>query len=332
MTNPSGKTIFLHGLWRSGSTYLWSKFRALPGTYCYYEPLHQGLAQLTQERIYRNSPTNMPKTHHPQMDQPYFAEFEPLLKRRGVKDYTSDFAYKKFILHPEDTHHRLKRYIEHLNAHAQKRGCVPVFGFNRTVLRQGWCAQNFDALNIYIDRDPRQIWNSYQMKVAQGNYTFYQTWLLILEHNRAHPLLAPLAQHFQTRGLIDKLCLRKPKPYYQSVTWRMSERDQYALVFSFWLLALHQALQHADILLDLERLSEPQYRAHATQQIKERSALDVSFDDAQPPVTNSLAGHADMFDAVERRVLGECSDLALSAKASVKLQALTDRKQQLFNS
>ena len=43
------KVIFIHGMFRSSSTYFWNKFRTM--AHCYYEPFHPDLARLTEDLI-----------------------------------------------------------------------------------------------------------------------------------------------------------------------------------------------------------------------------------------------------------------------------------------
>lgn len=59
------RPIFLHCVWRSGSIYLWSRFRQADSTHCFYEPLHHGLAKLTAARIARADPTVVQANRHP---------------------------------------------------------------------------------------------------------------------------------------------------------------------------------------------------------------------------------------------------------------------------
>jgi hypothetical protein len=74
----AASAIILHSSWRSASTYVWTKFRARPETYCYFEPLNETLATVTAETINRFIPWSF--AHHPPLDAPYLEEF---LARRG---------------------------------------------------------------------------------------------------------------------------------------------------------------------------------------------------------------------------------------------------------
>ena len=41
--------VFIHSLFRTGSTYIWLKFRNNEQYYCYYEPFHEVLSILTRD-------------------------------------------------------------------------------------------------------------------------------------------------------------------------------------------------------------------------------------------------------------------------------------------
>ena len=58
---PSYPTVFIHSGWRCSSTYVWHRFRALPGVRAYYEPWHEQLARVTAETIALETPGNSTK-------------------------------------------------------------------------------------------------------------------------------------------------------------------------------------------------------------------------------------------------------------------------------
>ncbi len=266
------KTVFLHGLWRSGSTYVWSRFRVLPQTYCYYEPLHHGLEKLTPVRIGRDVPQTFEKNAHPGLSEPYFAEFLPLLKGRGVRHYRRVLAYDRFALAPGETHEGLQRYMQSLIDHAQAEDHVPVLGFNRTGLRVGWLKNLFTSYDIHIDRDPQQVWRSYNRHMQEGNNTFFTTWLIVLERNAAHPLLAPLASQLPLRrGVFEKMI--KPKDYYGQALTGLTQQQTYFMTFYIWALTTLHALSFCDFVLDMNRAGESGYIAAAMESIRTGTGL-----------------------------------------------------------
>lgn len=281
MTNdPAKKPVFLHGLWRSGSTFIWSRFRALPGTYCFYEPLNQGLGRLTAERITRDTADRVEGNRHPELETPYFAEFAPLLKRRGVKGFAPRMAYAPYALRPDDRDPALEAYIRSLTNHAEAQGKQAVLGFNRTGLRMAWLARRFDhSVNVHLDRDPRAVWHSYQRHMEDGHYTYFTAWLMTLERNAALPFFKPLARRLPLR----RLPLIKAKSYYRQALDRMSPQDTYFMVFTLWLATTLHALSHADLIIDMERLAaEDAYRKSRVDGLQALCALSPDFSAAKP--------------------------------------------------
>ncbi len=97
--------VFLHTGWRTRGTWLWSRFRALHGTSCFYEPLSEDLATLSPAAIDASSPTCW-ASGHPPLHRPYFAEFRPLLKivARGVRSVRSDVCRHRLLRHTGQRH------------------------------------------------------------------------------------------------------------------------------------------------------------------------------------------------------------------------------------
>ena len=302
-TDASGgraRPIFLHGMWRSGSTFIWSRFRALNSTCCFYEPLHHGLARLTAAKIARDTPAVIASNKHPQLSAPYFAEFAPLLKSRGVRAYRETLAYHRFALQPGTANPDLARYVTVLLDHAGQSGKTAVLGFNRSGLRVGWLREMFKPYDVQIERDPRQIWWSYVQQARKGNFFFLQKWMFVLECNAEHPLFAPIAARLPLRRGAQRVATGE-KAYYRRVLQYMPPDQVYLMVFYLWLLLAVHALSHSDLVIDLDRCVDPPYRSQLTEKIGRASSLFVRFDEAQPgrELSTSLLG----FDKIEREAL-----------------------------
>lgn len=325
--------IFLHGLWRSGSTYVWSRFRALEDTYCYYEPLHQGLGRLRAGRIARDHADLMEANAHPRMCDPYFEEFRPLLKRRGVRGFRRRFAVRRYLLETDAADPALAQYIGSLTEHAQAAGRVAVLGFNRSCLRAGWLKQHFPSCNIYIDRDPLEVWDSYRRQVQQGNYFFFAVWLLTVERNAAHPLLKPLAERLPLRRWPAGR-LVKHKRYYRKAVDAMSDEQTYFMVHYLWAACALHCLTHCDGLVDMNGCARAGYPEEITNRIRAQCGLPVSFDDLLP-VENVSADLLPSHLEVEQEVLNlfpRPAALSFADPAAVRsrLAQLSERKARIL--
>jgi hypothetical protein len=260
--------VFLHGLWRSCTTYIWSRFRASPETYCYYEPLHEGLAHLNPKRIADWTPDQMQAQGHPPIAQPYWAEFGPLLKRHGVKNYCRSFAHDRYILHPDDSHLSLSRYISFLINHAAQQERIPVLGFKRTAFRMGWLTKHFKSWNLHIDRHPFDVWSSYEaMRAKRRNTYFFLHWLVTLDHNSAHPVFGPLVKQLPIRSSLQKL-FTKQLHFYNNVIDNLSAETTYFMVFYIWLASCLHALTHSDHVFDIDCVYNDKYCDYQTALIR----------------------------------------------------------------
>jgi len=276
------RPIFLHGMWRSGSTYIWSRFRAADAAYCYYEPLNHGLGRLTPERIGRDTPEITAANAHPVLSRPYFAEFEPLIKGRGVAGFRPRFSYKRFVLEKDDADEPLRAYIRSLINYAAAQGKTPVLGFNATDLRIGWMNERFHPFSIYIKRDPRRIWESYEAQRQNGNNTFFFAWLNIIEHNAAHPAFAPLAEKLPLRRGLRKFTV-KPKKFYAAALNDMTQEQTYEMVEYVWRLSVAQGEKNCDLVIDVDRGADESYKKSLNDKIRQACGLDISFADMRAP-------------------------------------------------
>jgi len=304
------RPVFLHGAWRSGSTYYWSRFRSAPETLCFYEPLHHGLAKLTPERIARGGEDAMAALRHPALDAPYFAEYAPLIRGRGVQGYRSSLAYERYHLAPEEAHPTLERYMDGLLDHAASRGRRAVLGFNRSCGRVGWLKRRFAAFDIHIDREPSAIWASYAAERDQGNNAFFSMWLRILEANQGHPLWAPLADRLKPRGPLGRRLTRMGSDHRARIA-AMSEADSYLLVFYAWLATAPTSMAACDLVIDDGLSHLPHYARRLEAQIEAGVGLKLDLSEAELRPARVV-----LDDRVRRRV--EAEALALFPRQTVK--------------
>ena len=73
--------IFLHSGWRSCGTWMWERLREHPGIRGFYEPLHEDLGTLKPRDVGLLRPDSWQSGHG--TGAPYFAEFAPMLQKRG---------------------------------------------------------------------------------------------------------------------------------------------------------------------------------------------------------------------------------------------------------
>ena len=319
--------MFLHGLWRSGSTYVWSRFRALDEACAFYDPLNTELARLSARALARRTSAAAPHLRHPSLDLPYFAEFAPLLKGRGVRGYRRELAFERLLLAPDEPHPTLEAYLGGLIKVARGQDRTPVFGLTGGFGRIGWVAQRLGGRHIHIDRAPEAIWASYVDQMQAGNPWFVARWLEAIDANRRHPMLSPLVDRLPLDGawlarIVDR------KAHYRRAATRMSPLEVYRLTFYVWALAAREALAHCQAIIDIDRLGESRYRAKSTAVLQALTGLAVDFSGGRAPPP--LGAHLE--EPSRRRIEAEVLKLlpppwrGAQAEARLPLSALSPRK------
>jgi len=294
--------VFLHGLWRSGSTYVWSQFRAQEGVCAFYEPLNTELARMTPARMAARTPPA--HLRHPDLGRSYFAEFKPLLRRRGVAGYRRGFAYRRQFLSPDEDHPALESYLRGLTDVARARGKRAVLGFTGGFGRIGWCARRLGGTHIHIDRSPEAVCGSYLDQAAQGNPWFIARWLEIVAANRGHPALRPLAEVLPLPAA--PWALIAGKRFYRRAAAQMSAAEVHRLTVYMWTLAAFEGLTHCSAVVDHEQLAQPAYCSLARARIQEETGLTVAFDGARVE-----APRVPPLDPAERRAVDSWVSAAL---------------------
>jgi hypothetical protein len=270
--------IFLHGLWRSGSTYVWSRFRAVKSAYSYFEQLYPGLARMTPSRLRQGAWRDaVAANRHPELEEPYFAEFSPLLSRRGVKGFDRRFAFDRFALGAGDQYPALERYLGGLIGYAAAQDRRAVLGCNRTWLRPAWIKARFGSYDVHVERDPVAIWSSYKRHAETGNYNYFTNLHLILERNGHHPLFAPIADRVRLRRGLERFT--KAPRAYPALIARMSDAESYGLVYYLWSLSILSGLRYCDLIVDT---GAPSMATRAAAAIKADSGLDIDFSGIRP--------------------------------------------------
>jgi len=264
------RPIFIHAMWRTGSTYVWKKFRDQPQYRAYYEPLNEILARPSESFLAAASTKAAEKLRHPALKDFYFAEF-PFTPGGGVEFFEKPLSYERYSLEPDAEDEPLYRYINNLLAHARLHGQTPVLQFNRSVLRAGWLDRNFSPVNILVLRHPAQMWKS---MLSFEDHSFTGAFCILLGQNRFRPPLC----HFPS--WIDLPYRAGPsidddQRAYTECRVRHEAR-LYPSFFDFSVAATLHSVRYADCILDMDELAaNPAAREAAAQRLKE---LGVAID------------------------------------------------------
>ena len=125
---PGMEPVFLQALWRTGSTYLWGKFRSRDEFRGYFEPLHEALYCKTREKLKADYDHAVQKYGHSFISHNYYDEFN-IRASGGAEHFERRFTLERYAMSPQDEDPELKRYIGSLIDNAANEGQAAVMQF-----------------------------------------------------------------------------------------------------------------------------------------------------------------------------------------------------------
>ncbi|MBP7461256.1 MAG: hypothetical protein KBA26_08200 [Candidatus Delongbacteria bacterium] len=302
--NPN--PIFIHSLFRTGSTYLWNKFRLNPDYICFYEPLHQSLRTITTHNISQLMTTDYQSAHHPDLERFYLQEYIPLLRndQTGIPYFEKQFSFEGFCMGPRATNAPLKHYFDHLLSFADQR--IPLLKLNRSALRSGWFHHSYPlSYHLYLIRNPRDQWQSYHKLNQRMQYTgFFVMDLMTAGLNSNHHDFKPLSRIIPLIRIQDEY-FEKEYELYQLLSKHYTPGDQYLLFYYIWFLALIKNLLDGIRIVSINRLStEPLYRKNLVDDLHTRGYEGVDFEDCHITEYSTYVLDHSTMSAIEKKVQG----------------------------
>jgi hypothetical protein len=312
--------IFLHGIWRCGGIYFWSKFRQIDGTTCYCEPFNEQLAEINSRKI-RRSTADAWDSRHPVLDRPYFDEYRNVVTWRGLPRFDESFALARYFP-AADLAGREIEYLSSLAGAALQRGTRPVFGCSRSLGRVEQLRQGLGGVHLVARRDPIQQWLSCRsFRVNTGSYYF----------EGCHFLILALAPRDSDAGrMARRLGIPRPPQTHvrRQLQWlrrrlgQWSDELSYRAFRAVHVLSYRRALRVADFVLDLDELTQfAERRATAQSALLKLTGLEIDLSDCRAPWQDPATVDVD-FAAINRRVdrdlavfaLDNCSASAAAAR------------------
>ena len=299
----SGQAVFVHAGWRCASTYVWSRFRVLPATTCYYEPFSERLAHISPKRLERDTAQGW-NSRHPPLASPYRAEYRPLLRHvlRGVPGYCESFAVERYFA--QDGARREAAYLQRLIAHAHRRDCVPVLGFSRSLTRAAGLKAQLGGYHIVLRRNAPQQWLSCRSYRLAGTLPYFELChFLILALAPADSPAGQLAAGLGVPRLPRWVRgFNRQLEAVRAALGSWSDERSYQAFIGVYLLSQAVAAPAADLLLDVNRLAESApYREGVSARVLSATGLAVDFSDARTPRHDAEQVDVD-FEAVEQDI------------------------------
>lgn len=314
---PAQPPIFIHSLWRAGSTYVFNAFRREEAKYwAYQEPLHEVAlrADETSPRILDGiSSEHLAYLRHPLLARPYFYELsETYASWQGL-------IAKPMILASyfgaEGTDDLVVAYFEALIRAAPHRAVIQEC---RTSQRIPILKASLGGVHLYLSRNPWDQWYSY---FTHPN--FLATLQVLLSADNLPPPVEKLRvlvghERYIGTSIEDELAFYCGKP--------LSGRQSYMVFFMLWSLGLLAGRSHADLIIDMDEMTiSPPYRKHIFGELLKLGVDGVDFSDCSMPRSVYSDSDWEFFEGAQgevRQILEEFkySDVELGFIDS-KLQA-----------
>lgn len=286
--------VFIHSLFRAGSTYLFNQFRHSPnGYWCYQEPLHEYpyFCRNDREKILDIRNTASLSLRHPLLDAPYFQELYQvseicLPKLKSSYIYTAYFS--------KNAEEAGTDYFRALINAAQGRTVIQEC---RTSSRISVLRENLGGTHLYLWRNPWDQWWSLNI----NDY-----FPAILQLIAAAPISPEVI-----RRLKDEISINAcpTQEINEQIEWYrsrpLSSEESYLTFYILWCLSLIEALSHANLLLNIDKLSEsPEYAAKLAASMHELGVDGVKFDNCRIPQTQYTTEDASFFRSTEDKAHG----------------------------
>lgn len=283
--------VFVHSLFRAGSTYIFHVFRRSPHGYrCYHEPLHETalFARDNPQLLLRESEKKMNLLRHPGLHAPYFQELYQ------VADVCLDELHKSAV------------YDAYFSSSGPAAGsdfwkCLIQAGFSRPVIHEcrtssriGTIKSALGGVHVYLWRNPWDQWWSSQVD------DYFQVAYQLFVNAPEHPgVITQLRREIGFKPCQSQDLQKQMEHFYHRL---LSPRDSYLLFHVLWCLGWFEAQEHADILINMDQLSRsPDYRNKIIETLAAHGITDLDFSDCRLPRTFYRQQEKDFFLAQEAR-------------------------------
>lgn len=284
--------VFIHSLFRAGSTYLFKVFRRSPdGYWCYQEPLHEGpLAGIKDPELLLSFDVSAGKSlRHPTLTTGYYQELYDVFGAwRGVltKEALFDDAFR------DDGRDASIPFFRALIDAA--RG-VPVIQECRTSWRIKGLKQALGGLHLYLWRDPWDQWWSCQIN------DYFDAAVMLIINARDHPrAVAHFREEIGFQALEDEEISRQ---LAHLAACPLSPSVRYQAFYLLWCLGLQEGRLFADLLLSIDGLSDdPTYRNEVMRRLETLGLGGLDLSDCRIPQTVYGAEDREFFLIQEEKV------------------------------
>lgn len=278
----NNKPIFIHSLFRTGSTYFWNKFRQKDQYYCYYEPFHQDFVSLSREHpdLWEFSKVVTQQMNFPDLDRSLTFEYRNLImpEKKGLPLFRKSFSFDEYCHNGSNL--RAKKYLDSLTKNAKSK--IPVLQFNRSPLRIKWFKSNYpDALHLYLVRHPHDQFQSYVSMMKDNELDIFLVMdLMIAGKNQNSEMFRLLASRIP---LVD---VRNRNFKYEGLVYGIlsncySAWEKYYIFYFIWFYSFYENVSNADFIVNMDLLtSDLEYRRKVVRFLKKAGITNIDFRNA----------------------------------------------------
>lgn len=281
--------VFIHSLFRSGSTYVFNVFRTSgKGFWCYQEPLHETVLthKSNPKRLIEEDDSLLAALRHPDMSAPHFQEIYEVAEI-CLPNLSANMCYSGYFT--ENSVNSGAPYLSSLIGSAKGR---PLIEECRTASRIGVLKSLLGGTHIYLWRNPWDQWWSY--KTLQ--YFAHANQVILDSSEGPAPIkLLKDAISFVPSG--KESITEQFEYFYQRP---LPARESYLVFYVLWCIALKEGKTYADILLNIDSLSESvTYRQCILEQLQQHQIFDLDFSDCRSPSTVFDKSEIRFFEEIE---------------------------------
>lgn len=305
--------IFIHSLFRSGSTFLFKVFRrSAAGYWCYQEPLHEAVVDANedpQRLLHDRGDDLVRELRHPSLDANYFHELVEVWP--AWKDVLPGGAVYDAYFSPPGQDIGIA-YLRTLINAAKGR---PVFQDCRTSGRLREIRQALNGFHIYLWRNPWDQWWSY--KVSEY---FKAANLLIINAPYLPKAVRTLVEELHIENWSHEGVAEGVANYWNKT---LTSEQSYLIFYLLWCLGLREGMAHADLMLNIDRLSDSAVcQAENSALLKAAGIAGIDFSDCSVPQGRYSEKEQAFFHALEERVHRWLMDDGWSPPEIERMQAL----------
>lgn len=290
-TAPTISPIFIHSLFRSGSTYLFHKFRSTDNFYCYQEPCNEALIDLDRnpDGFMKSPGYDSRLLRHPTLTAPYFYESYCIRDRlKGL--FRKSFSYEDYFTGPTLPDDQRDYFATLIDA-APKR---PLLQFCRSAGRIEALKREFGGVHIHLWREPRGQWWSYKVSdyfdaATQATYNAFRLPEVLMK-------IRTLANIHCFRGR----SVNREVGFYRSHP--IGSRESYLAFFGMWLYSFIECERQTSETICINKLNSDDYRAQVVHALSLAGIDGLAFCDARLAGSVFPKAEARFYESIEDEV------------------------------